>query len=142
MISIYVITAWITTVTAPCVGILAYLKNPKGNVNKRWSFMNLCIAIWSLFLGFMFNSKDPKSGLIYSRFLMVGANLIPITFYHFILTLLGREGDRQQKRILFMGYIITIFLLLLNFTSLFVKSVGYKSLVKCFYPNAGPLFIF
>lgn len=104
--------------------------------------MNAGIAFWSLFLGLMFNSKDAKYSLIYSRILMIGANLIPITFYHFILVFLDRDKDEQQKRLLFLGYAITLCLSLLNFTLLFIKSTSYKSLVRCFYPDAGPFFIF
>jgi len=141
MINIYTITAWLTTITASYVGILVYLKNLKREINKRWAFMSLSIAVWSLFLGLLFNSKDAKAGLIYSQILMIGANLIPITFYHFVLALLEQQKDKKQKRLLLIGYLITLFLLLVNFTSLFIKDVDYKILVRCFYPNAGPFFI-
>jgi signal transduction histidine kinase len=72
---------------------------------------------------------------------MWGANLIPVTFYHFVLAFLGQEQNRQYKKILFIGYIMTFLLLSVNFNPLFVKNASYKSLVACFYPNAGPLFI-
>jgi len=141
MINLYIITAWLTTITALYVGILVYLKNPKGDVNKRWAFMSTNIAFWSLFLGFLFNSKNAKSGLIYSQVLMIGANLIPITFYHFILALLEQQKDRKQKRLLLIGYLITFLLLSINFTPLFIKDASYETLVRCFYPNAGPFYI-
>lgn len=142
MVSLYVVTAWLTTITTLVVGLLVYLKYSKRDVNKKWVFMSLSIAIWSFFLGLMFNSKDPKSGLIYSRILMIGAIFIPVTFYHFILAFLELEKDKQQKKILFLGYIITVFLLFIDFTFLFVKGVTYKPIVGCFYPDAGQFFIF
>ncbi len=141
MPSLYVITAWLTTFTASIVGILVYGKNPKRAVNKRWTVMSLSIAIWSLFLGFMFSSKDAKSGFMYSRILMIGANLIPITFYHFVLALLELHKEKRQRIIISLGYLVAILLLLLNFTPLFVKSASYKSIVRCFYPDAGPFYI-
>lgn len=141
MISLYVITAWLTSITAFCVGILVYLKNPRGDVNKRWAFMSLSIAFWSLFLGFLFKSQDAKSGLMYSQILMIGANLIPVAFYHFVLALLEQQKDKKARKLLFLGYSLTLFLVGVNFTPLFIKSASYKILVKCFYPDAGPFFI-
>ena len=142
MPSLYVITAWLTTLTSSFVGILVFIKNPKVNVNRRWLFLSLSIAIWSFFLGFMFNSKEAKPSLIYSQFLMVGAGLIPVTFYHFVLAILGLEKIKRQKLFLFTGYFITLILLLLNLTQLFVKGSTYKNIVNCYYPDAGPFFIF
>lgn len=142
MNSLYVITAWLTTITSLCTGILVYLKNPKIAVNRRWLFMSASIAIWSLFLGFMFNSKDAISGFRYSQFLMTGALLIPITFYHFVLAFLGLEKNQRKKKILHLGYIMTILLLFTNSTPLLIKSGHYEPIVRCFYPDAGPLYIF
>lgn len=139
--SLYVITAWITTLIATCVGLLAFFKNSKSKVNKKWMLMSISIAFWSLFLGFMFNSKDALSGLRYSRLLMLGANFIPITFYDFVLSLIGREDKKRERIILFMGCLIAVLLLFIDFTPLFIKGVTYKTLVKCYYPDAGPLFI-
>jgi signal transduction histidine kinase len=103
--------------------------------------MSISIAFWSLFLGFMFNSKDALSGLRYSRLLMLGANFIPITFYDFVLSLIGREDKKRERIILFMGCLMAVLLLFIDFTPLFIKGVTYKTLVKCYYPDAGPLFI-
>ncbi|MCX5697751.1 MAG: ATP-binding protein [Candidatus Omnitrophica bacterium] len=143
MLSLYVITAWLTTVTASYVGILVYFKNPKSKVNQRWFFMSLSIAFWSLFLGLMFNSRSDQAGLIYSRILMIGADFIPFTFYYFVYSFLELENDKKQKKILFASYIITIFFLLVNSSPLlYVRSVSYKLPVNCYYPDAGPLFSF
>ncbi|MGE5197279.1 MAG: ATP-binding protein [Deltaproteobacteria bacterium] len=141
MNSLYVATAWLTTLTASCVGILTYLKGRQAKINIRWVYMSLSIALWSFFLGFMFNSRDPRSGLLYSQILMIGAVIIPITFFHFIVALLEMDNDKRQKRILMAGYVVTAFLLSVIFTPLFIKSASYKPLVNCFYPDAGPLFI-
>lgn len=142
MPSLYVITAWLTTLTASLVGILVFIKNQRVNVNRRWLFLSLSIAIWSFFLGFMFNSKDAKPSLAYTQYLMVGAGLIPITFYHFVLAILGLEKNKRQKYLLFLGYFLTSIILLLNLTPLFVKGSSYNNIVKCYYPDAGPFFIF
>jgi len=141
MISIYVITAWLTVITASCVGVMVFFKNPRAAVNKRWFFMSANIAQWSLFLSFMFASQDAEASILYSRILMVGACLIPITFHHFVLVFLEREKERRQRTILFTGYALTAFLLLINLTPWLVKGASYKTLVRCFYPDAGPFFI-
>lgn len=142
MVNIYAITAWLTTATALSVGVLVYSKNAKNSVNKRWFTMSICIALWSLFLGFMFFSKSAVLALICSQALMFGANLIPITFYRFSLALLGLEADKKQNGILLAAYAVTLFLMLINSSSLFIKNVVYQSIINCFYPKAGPFFIF
>jgi hypothetical protein len=137
--NIYTFTSWIATLTAFFIGIFVYFKNPRYDINRRWFFMSLFVSLWSLFLGFLFTSKDVRSGLTYSRLLMLGANFIPITFYHFILSFL-QQKSKITKTILSIGYFLAFFSFI-EFTPLYIKNASYKNLVGSFYPDAGPLFI-
>jgi signal transduction histidine kinase len=100
--------------------------------------MSLSIGFWGFFLFLMFTSKKLSEGIIWSRALQIGAIFIPITFFHFVLALLDLE--KEKRYILRFGYFISLLLLMLNFTPLFVKGASYKPLVKCFYPDAGPTY--
>ncbi|MBU1124910.1 MAG: hypothetical protein KKC84_02700, partial [Candidatus Omnitrophica bacterium] len=142
MLSFYALTGWFTSVTALLIGVFVYAKNSSGEVHRRWGILNLFISFWSFFLGLMFVSSEPRIGLMWSRLLMIGAIFIPPTFYHFVLSLLELKPKQHFKTILVGGYTVAFFLLLLAPTPLFVKSASYKPLVRCFYPDAGPFFIF
>ena len=142
MNSLYVITAWLTVFSSAIMCVVVYLKNAHVEVNKRWAVMSITIIFWSVFLSQMFSSKNAESGLFFSRLLTIGSNFIPVTFYHFVLAFLGLEKNIRQKRILRIGYATSFIFLLFTFSHLFVKSVSYKPLVGCFYPDAGPMYIF
>jgi len=136
--NLYSITSLLTCITSLFVGIFVYLRNKKGSINTAWALMSLSVGFWSFFTFLLFTSSNPIDGIVWSRALHIGSIFIPITFFNFVLALLDLK--KQRKSILQFGYFISFLLLILNFTSLFVKSVSYKPLVRCFYPDPGPIY--
>jgi len=137
--TLYPVTAFLTTVSALGIGAFVFAKNPRAAVNKRWGILNLSIALWSTFLAILFLSKNSEMGLMASRYLQLGANFIPITFFHFVLALLGMESEKRTW--LKLGYGVTVGMALLGFSGFFIQDVSYQAQLSCYYPVAGPAYI-
>lgn len=138
--SLYIATAILTALTSIGVGIFVFLKNPKGSVNRTWFALSISVAFWSTSLAFMFNSKTPSSGLLYSRILQAGLIFIPSTHLHFVIALL--DYPKKKTNIVNLCYLFSFIFLLLDFTPYLVNKAVYTEIVKCYYPRAGSLYIF
>ena len=96
-------------------------------VNRiRWSFLlyMLAMTVWS-FGSFMMRAHTPVgTPLAWNRIMVAGLLAVPITLFH---ALLDVTGSRRAYRnvLLAAGYIIWIYLLVLNFRGQIVAEAGY-----------------
>jgi len=134
---IYALIAIINAIFASILGLYVYFKNRKRLVNKIFGFFCLSISIWSYGYFFWQLSLEKSLALFWCRVLMGGAIFIPITYLHFIVTLVDKNKEKRKEIIL--GYLIFIFFFFFNFTSFFVKNVSPK-LNFPFWPNPGVVF--
>ena len=102
-------------------------------------FLNLAIAIWAFSYWHWLSLKDYSAALFWTRMLNVGAILIPILSFHWIILLI--EKVKQNKIFLWGGYLITAAFLVFSFSSLFVKNVE-PTFDFLFWPKPGILYHF
>jgi HD-GYP domain-containing protein (c-di-GMP phosphodiesterase class II) len=139
MIKIYNITALMGFFTSISLGLFVLYKNPRKPLNIRLCLLNLAISCWAGFLFLMNISWNKDVGVFASRALHMGAIIIPVLFLHFILTLINE--DNRHKQFLLFSYAITFIFILLNFSSLIIKTAIPKSPFP-YYPEAGILYPF
>lgn len=130
----YLISPLINALTSSLVGIIALTRNSKSPLNRTFSYFAFSVAFWSSCYTVWQAAKDAQSALFWCRALMAGAILIPITFFHFIATLIGKQ-ERYSKRIIFW-YAVCVVFLILDFTPLFVKDIRPR-LFFPYWPTAG-----
>jgi len=121
---LYIITAFMTGFGSILLGLLVYFKNKNNELNKRYFLMSLNISVWSFGLFLCHISYYREIALFWNRFLHFAAIFIPITFIHFVISLLGKT--REKKSILFIGYIYSLILSSFAFTSLIIKDMAPK----------------
>ena len=126
-------SALINALVSSGFGLFVYLKNRKSPVNRLWAIFSLTIAFWSYSYFFWQISSERYLALFWCRSLMAGAIFIPVTCLHFLLVWLNVY--REKKKLLFVGYAISLIAFSLNFTHLFVKDVAPISYFK-FWPQA------
>ena len=125
----YLISSLVNALTSSLVGIIALIRNSKSQLNRAFSYFAFSVAFWSSCYTVWQVSKNAQSALFWCRALMVGAIFIPVTFFHFIATLIGK-WEQYSKRIIFW-YAVCVVFLILNFTPLFVKDVR----PRLFFPH-------
>lgn len=107
------------------LGVWVWLKNPKLLLNKI--FLLLTITSVGIFFGSYMMLKNCESSLekvvFWDRFLYIFVVFIPVVFYHFILVITNFKAKKSYKKLLFLGYLISFFFLIISRTDYFIKGV-------------------
>ena len=134
-LNIFSIPPFIASLLTLLLGVFIYRKNRKSAQNIAYALECVSVFVWFLAYSVMFSCKDSKIASIFGKIGYVGVTFIPITFYHFTISLLG---IKSQKNILKACYFLgAIFLLLLLATDLYIS--GVNNYYWGFYTKAGIL---
>src|SRR3989344_1243810 len=110
------------------LGIFIYLENRKGIVNKTYSGLSLCCAIWSFGFLFMITTFSRETSSFWRWFMESGSIIIPAFWLHFVYAFLGIDKVKKKK-IIFI-YSVSLFLWLLNLTDLFALGLFTKEMTR------------
>lgn len=131
------ISGLINAITAVGFGALVFFKNRKDPINFLFSLMSWSIALWSFAYWLWLSSSTYSMALLWIRILSIGSTLIPILYLHWVFAFL----EKERKKIIAFGYILTGIFLLFSFSSLFIKNLEPKLYFQ-FWPNPGYLYTF
>lgn len=137
--NMYAFIALINGLTVSVLGLFVYFKNKNNNVNRLYGLFCLAVAVWSYGYYFWQISDNYDNAIFWLHFLMVGAIFVPITYFHFISYFL--ELSKGKKVWIYLGYILSVIFLVLNFTQFFIKDLV-KKLEFNFWPEPGEVFHF
>jgi len=130
--------ALVTAMVALVFGLIVITRNKKNIINQTGFLLTLATAFWSFgYWHWMAVYNDRELALFWVRILSIGSSLIPLFYFHWIISLLGL--NKKKKRLIFLSYFLTAFFLLFSFSDLFVKTVNPVSHFT-FWPEAGPLY--
>ena len=122
------------------LGIFIFART-KSKENLVFSFCVLSVALWGISYYFWQEqqiSGTAQAALFWCKLLMVGAILVPITYFHYITVFLGTASKR--KIFLIFAYALSfIFIALDLFTDSFVARVE-QQMIFNYWPMAGPAF--
>jgi len=138
MIVIYSLTVLLAGILFTSFGLLVIYKKGKKYVNRLFGILSLSYAIWSFAWFIMLLSQNENTALFFARLLNFGATLIPVFYFHWILTLIGLL--KKREKIIKIGYIITFIFLLVNFSDLYISDVHSVFFIP-FWPTPGPVYI-
>jgi signal transduction histidine kinase len=121
------------------IGFLIFLKDPKRLINKSYFLYCISISYWSFGYWQWLLSSNKGEVVFWIKFLTAGAILIPIFYFNFILTFLKLDKNAVKKRVLRLGYFLSLTFFLLSFTQLLVRDAVPK-LNFPFWPVPGSLY--
>ena len=120
------------------IGYFIFYKNKKSETNIAFSLECLAVFIWLFCYSIMFTTKD----LLWGKLGYVGVIFIPITFYHFTVSLLNLN---MQKKMIWVCYLIGGFFVYLLFkTDLLISGLITHKRNLYVYPKWGilhPLYV-
>ncbi len=134
--SFFPLSCLITSFISFIFGIFVFL-NKKNRLNFLWFLTSISISIWSLgFFGVVYFTG--YNWVWFSQYLLdIGGILIPISFFNFIIKFLKLKNG--YKKIAIFSWLIAVFLIVLNFTTLFKKGmVPYENFN--YWINPGPFY--
>ncbi len=135
---IYASTALIAGISSFCLGFFVYFKDKKKALNRSYFLMSFTTGLWSFLLFFCHTSSNITTALFLNRYLHIAAIFIPVTFFHFILNLIGIA--RKKRKILFLGYAFCLALASFALSPVFIKAMEPKFSFRV-WPTAGPAYL-
>jgi signal transduction histidine kinase len=135
----YTLTGLINAVASTVLGFFVYTTDRKSEVNKRFAAFCLSVAFWSWAYIFWPQAQNEHMALRSFQFLHLGSIFIPITYFHFVLSFLGKS--REKKGLLTFGYLLSLFFACFAFTPFFIKDMVPKFNFP-FWAEPGPLYHF
>ncbi|WP_447971580.1 ATP-binding protein [Nitrospira sp. M1] len=119
------------------LGLFLYSRAPQNPKHQAFGIYCLSLSIWSYFYCAWHLTDSEETALLLVRLLMAGAILIPITHLYHVLTFLGLFN--KHRRLLLAGSILTLLLLLFDFTPLMVDRVE-GQMGFAYWPRPGIVF--
>ncbi len=137
--SFYAAVTGLTTLSYLTLGIIVFLKNPKGELYQRFLIFCSAVAFWALgYFVTLLPGVSFDSALFFSRSSHAVGAFIPVTFFHFALIFLDRHKT-LHRRLLIVGYLASSVMFFACFTPLVVRSL-YSKMGIPHYPEWGILY--
>ncbi len=84
-VGIFALLSLVATITNIAFAVFVYLENPKGILNRLWSFVILCLVLWGCGEFVMRVTTDSVVADVANRVSGIGFCLLPSAFLHFAL---------------------------------------------------------
>lgn len=132
---IFAISAFINGVTALSLFVVVLFGAKKNFANRIFALFAFFIFLWSLGYYFWLSAETYENAHFWVGVLNFGSTFIPITYYHWIVTVL----NKKRKSLIIFGYLISFIFSLFSSSKFF-----YTDLITIsgfnFWPVAGILY--
>ncbi|MDX9855993.1 MAG: histidine kinase N-terminal 7TM domain-containing protein, partial [Candidatus Moranbacteria bacterium] len=132
--SILLLLSGTTTIT---LSAIVFLGNKKNASNIIFGILAFFLGWWSISYYFWLSTDSYDAAKFWVGMLNVGATFIPVTYYHWVVILMGRK----RKAILTFGYLITIIFSLFSFSKFYFTELAPIAGFSL-WPKAGSLYIY
>ena len=113
------ISAFFTAITCLVLGGIVFFRKRGEDISRSYVLFLMSVFVWIFGIGMEIEAPNKNWGLFWNQWLYSGAIFIPTFFIQFVQSYLGKI----RRNPLTSCYIISIVLLIFNFTPLFVKDV-------------------
>ncbi len=134
-LNLFAISALVNGIVSITFGVLVVSKNWRDRMNQVFFLMTSALAVWSFAYWRWQLSTDYATALMWVKLLSASSLFIPIFFYHWV-TILVEAKLRIHRIILTGAYVVTLAILPLVNTSLFITGLQHKEMFL-FWPNSG-----
>lgn len=137
MLEIYPWLVFLASLLFITFGLFVYFNNKHLPDSRPFLFLSASFALWGYAWYGMLITQEHDAALLFAKLLSVGAALIPVFYFHWIISVLNlRKKYRYVTRFF---YLITIILLPITSTSYYVVGI-YKVFGEFYWPLAGSFY--
>ncbi|MFH1188235.1 MAG: histidine kinase dimerization/phospho-acceptor domain-containing protein, partial [bacterium] len=135
----YSISAFINATLSFLLGLYVLSRGVRVKLNQALFYWCSALGGWSIcYFVWQLEQVDPVNALLWTRLLMVGAILVPITYFYLVITFL--KIKKEQKIPLFLGIGLAVLFEVLLTTPLMVHHVESVAGFK-FWPMPGLIYL-
>ncbi len=137
ILNIFAISGLINGLISLGLGIFIIFHNWRDKINRLYFLIIIATSLWAFSYWRWLSSNDSTSALFWVRILSIGSTLIPVFYFHWVISLLKIE--KLNKNLIRLVYVLGGFFVLFSFSGLFIEGVQQK-LFFPFWPNPGFLY--
>ncbi len=134
----YAWTGLINAITTGVVALFVWSRRQHDSRRTTFAYLVASVSVWSLGYFLWQRAMTEQSALLFCRVLAAGCALIPPLLLHHVATLVETAQSSRTRQLIRLSYVIAVFVLLGDATSLVVRSVEPR-LSFPFWPVPGPL---
>ena len=120
-LNFYIISHFLTATISLFVAYIVFVKNRRSISHLTLSLFSLAVFLWSVSYAIWLLSSNEIEALFWARTLNLGAILIPIFLFHWILCFL--KINKEKRRLVFFYYLITAIFVSFSYSSYYIKGV-------------------
>ncbi|MEW6170890.1 MAG: histidine kinase N-terminal 7TM domain-containing protein [Candidatus Omnitrophota bacterium] len=136
----WAVSNFFTSFATLFLSAFVFFSNRKSKANRIFCLYSLSISEWSFFTAFHAFTSSSSVSLFSAKIMHLGVLLIPILFFHFSLAIL--DIYKKHKNKLFVGYLISSILIILNFTTNLIVAKVRPKLGYHYFMDGGILYPF
>ena len=137
ILEIFAISGFVNGLVTLGLGVFIIFHNWRDKLNRLYFLIVLATGLWSFSYWQWLSSNNPTDAIFWVRMLSIGSILIPVFYFHWIVSLLKIE--KIQKTAVRLVYILGLLFISISFSNLFITNVTQK-LFFPFWPNPGILY--
>ncbi len=134
----YIISSLVNGFTSLIIGLFILIKK-RSRLNFSFIFFSFSVSLWSFSYFFWQLSENYNTALFLSKILTAFSVLIPISYFKFAVDFSKDKKIFIAKKILYIGYIIASFFLIITPSNLLVNGLESRMGFK-YWPIAGNLY--
>lgn len=128
-------------ISALLIANFIYYKKKFDPVIQKFVIFLLSVSLWNIDIFGIYTAPNEDFAEIWGKVFRNGLFLVPVTFYHFVITFVGRKKSQKKDRILLISfYVLMGFFAIINWTPYFTgEAIRYR---WGYQISAGPLYIY
>jgi diguanylate cyclase (GGDEF)-like protein/PAS domain S-box-containing protein len=112
----------LTAVGVLVLGLLVLIRERRSSVSLLFALVTILVFVWLAGMVAMYSARTPEVALGWARVIYVAIPLIPASFYHFTVALLGISGS-VRRRLFAIWAAGGFFAILIPSTDIFIQGV-------------------
>lgn len=120
-INIFSIPPFVISFLSLSLGLFVFMKNKKMSQNRAYFLLAISLFVWLFFASILSSLNNENLAIFISKMAFVGVTFIPITFYHFVISFLGFEEQRNLSNLFYV--LGRVFILALFSSNLYLSGI-------------------
>jgi len=138
MIEFFITSGFLNAFAFTAIFFFVLLSSPQKKLNQLYALFSLAMACWGISYVFWLQSDNYGSAMLWTQVINFCAIFIPVFFSHWLLVVLGVEGQKKFKGFLFFSYAASFFFAAFAFTPYYIKDLTQRMFFD-YWPVPGVL---
>jgi len=122
-VNIYALSSLLASISCFTVGLFVFLRDKSKNLNQSFTLIAALAGAWTSFPFLISLPEEESTAVFIARIVYMFAAFVPFAFYNLVLTIVGLEKEKRERRVLAILLLSSLFFAFLSLSPNFIKGV-------------------